>query len=39
MGDEAKQMVVIGAQRGHWVMLHNCHLLIEWLKELEAAID
>jgi dynein heavy chain len=39
MGEEAKQMVIIGSQRGHWVMLHNCHLLINWLKVLEGVID
>lgn len=39
MGNEAKSMVQIGAQRGQWIMLHNCHLLIKWLKELEATID
>jgi len=39
MGDEAKRMVQTGANRGQWVILHNCHLLVKWLKELEATID
>lgn len=25
--------------RGHWVMLQNCHLLVSWLKKLEAIIE
>lgn len=25
--------------RGHWVLLQNCHLLISWLKDLEACIE
>ena len=32
-------MVDVGARFGHWVMLHNCHLLIKWLKELEGIIE
>lgn len=39
MGDEAKQMLEHGANRGFWVMLLNCHLLTSWLKTLEAAFD
>ena len=27
------------AQRGHWLMLQNCHLLVKWLRELEKALD
>lgn len=39
MGGAAKHMVEVGARFGHWVMLHNCHLLIKWLKELESIIE
>ena len=34
-GPVAQQMLEMGAQRGHWVMLQNCHLLPNWLKTLE----
>jgi dynein heavy chain len=39
MGDTAKQYIESGAMRGHWVMLQNCHLLVSWLKKLEAIIE
>lgn len=40
MGDEAKKLIETGAIRGHWVMLHNCHLLQKWLKDtLEGTIE
>lgn len=40
MGDEAKKLIETGAIRGHWVMLHNCHLLERWLKDvLEGTIE
>eukprot|EP00924_Labyrinthula_sp_SR-Ha-C_P003608 maker-scaffold_3-augustus-gene-0.0-mRNA-1 protein AED:0.02 eAED:0.02 QI:0/0/0/1/0.5/0/3/0/4475 len=28
-----------GMVRGHWVLLQNCHLLINWLKELEGKME
>ena len=39
MGDDAKSCIEGGAMRGHWVMLQNCHLLVSWLKKLEAIIE
>jgi dynein heavy chain, axonemal len=39
MGDTAKQYIESGAMRGYWVMLQNCHLLVSWLKKLEAIIE
>eukprot|EP00744_Colponema_vietnamica_P002766 GILI01004305.1.p1 GENE.GILI01004305.1~~GILI01004305.1.p1 ORF type:complete len:1534 (+),score=358.98 GILI01004305.1:162-4604(+) len=38
-GDEAKKMVELGVIRGHWVLLQNCHLLVDWMKELEKLIE
>ena len=34
-----QEMVELGAQRGLWVMLQNCHLLPKWLKTLEKTLD
>jgi len=39
MGENAKHLIETGANRGHWVMLNNCHLLVSWLKELEALFE
>jgi len=39
MGDQARQYIELGSQRGHWVMLQNCHLLTSWLKTLEAVYE
>ena len=33
-GPVAQSMLEVGAARGHWVMLQNCHLLPSWLKTL-----
>lgn len=38
-GDEAKRMVEFGVIRGHWVLLQNCHLLVDWMRELEKLIE
>lgn len=38
-GEEAMKMVELGAVRGHWVLLQNCHLLIKWMKDLEKVIE
>nr|WAW84832.1 axonemal dynein heavy chain 10 [Halisarca dujardinii] len=35
----ALQYLEIASQRGHWLMLQNCHLLVRWLKELEKALE
>ncbi|KAJ1617774.1 dynein heavy chain and region D6 of dynein motor-domain-containing protein [Pavlovales sp. CCMP2436] len=37
-GPIAASMLDMGAQRGHWVMLQNCHLLPSWLKTLEKLL-
>lgn len=39
MGETARQYIETGVIRGHWVMLQNCHLLVSWLKKLEAIIE
>lgn len=25
--------------RGQWLMLQNCHLLVQWLKDLEKSLE
>jgi dynein heavy chain len=39
MGVLAQQCIETGYQRGHWVMLQNCHLLASWLKTLEKILE
>jgi len=39
MGGIAGQCIETGFQRGHWVMLQNCHLLASWLKTLEKILE
>lgn len=39
MEKEAQILIETGVQRGHWVMLQNCHLLISWLKTLEKLLE
>jgi dynein heavy chain len=39
MGGHAAQCIETGYQRGHWVMLQNCHLLASWLKTLEKILE
>jgi dynein heavy chain len=39
MESKAKEMIERGSIRGHWVMLQNCHLLVKWLKTMEAIIE
>jgi len=38
-GPVAKQLLETGSQRGHWVLLQNCHLLSSWLKTLEKLLE
>jgi len=38
-GPLAEQMLDTGYQRGHWVLLQNCHLLTSWLKRLEKTLE
>merc|ERR1719235_1189784 len=39
MGPVAAQSIETGYQRGHWVILQNCHLLVSWLKTLEKILE
>jgi len=39
MGPVAQQAIEVGVQRGHWVMLQNCHLLTSWMKTLEKLLE
>jgi len=39
MGPVAQSNIETGYQRGHWVMLQNCHLLSSWLRTLEKILD
>ena len=36
---EASKLVKSSGERGHWVMLQNCHLLAAWLKQLEKILE
>ncbi|KAG5494118.1 hypothetical protein JKF63_01953 [Porcisia hertigi] len=38
-GEEAMRLIEVGATRGHWVLLQNCHLLTAWMKEVEKALE
>ena len=38
-GQLALDMLETAAQRGHWLMLQNCHLLVKWLRDLEKAVE
>ena len=38
-GPLAEQMMEQGHQKGHWVLLQNCHLLSSWLKKLEKLLQ
>lgn len=38
-GPLAEQMMEQGYQKGHWVLLQNCHLLASWLKKLEKTLQ
>jgi len=38
-GPVAASMLEMGASRGHWVLLQNCHLLPSWLKTLEKILE
>ena len=38
-GKIALQMLETAAQRGQWLMLQNCHLLVRWLRDLEKALE
>ncbi|EDQ84603.1 uncharacterized protein MONBRDRAFT_39235 [Monosiga brevicollis MX1] len=38
-GPVALEMLETAAQRGQWLMLQNCHLLVKWLRDLEKALE
>ncbi|KAG5468030.1 hypothetical protein LSCM4_01117 [Leishmania orientalis] len=38
-GEEAMRLVEVGATRGHWVLLQNCHLLNAWMKDMEKTLE
>ncbi|KAK7195889.1 dynein heavy chain [Novymonas esmeraldas] len=38
-GEEAMRLAEVGATRGHWVLLQNCHLLTVWMKDLEKMLE
>ncbi|CBZ30501.1 putative dynein heavy chain [Leishmania mexicana MHOM/GT/2001/U1103] len=38
-GEEAMRLVEVGATRGHWVLLQNCHLLTAWMKDMEKMLE
>jgi dynein heavy chain len=35
----ALQLLDVAVSRGQWLMLQNCHLLVNWLKTLEKILD
>lgn len=35
----AMSLLETAIQRGQWLMLQNCHLLVKWLFELEKEIE
>jgi dynein heavy chain len=36
---KAEEMLDQGIQKGHWVLLANCHLLLSWMKNLEKILQ
>ncbi|CAE7939013.1 DHC1, partial [Symbiodinium sp. KB8] len=36
--EKAEELLMAGYNRGHWVLLSNCHLLLSWLKTLEKIL-
>ena len=38
-GGVAQSLLEMGATRGQWIVLQNCHLLASWLKTLEKIIE
>ena len=37
-GPHAEKLLDVGAKRGHWVLLQNCHLLASWLRTLDKIL-
>eukprot|EP01059_Diplonema_ambulator_P016442 TRINITY_DN279_c0_g1_i2.p1 TRINITY_DN279_c0_g1~~TRINITY_DN279_c0_g1_i2.p1 ORF type:complete len:4165 (+),score=1710.28 TRINITY_DN279_c0_g1_i2:209-12703(+) len=38
-GSIAMNLVEQGSTRGHWILLQNCHLLIDWMREIEKTLE
>eukprot|EP01138_Halocafeteria_seosinensis_P014623 gb/GECG01014928.1/.p1 GENE.gb/GECG01014928.1/~~gb/GECG01014928.1/.p1 ORF type:complete len:733 (+),score=87.59 gb/GECG01014928.1/:1-2199(+) len=36
---KAEELLHLGSQRGYWILLQNCHLLLSWLQNLERFIQ
>jgi dynein heavy chain len=37
--EKARVLLEKGIQKGYWVLLQNCHLLVKWMKDLEKILD
>ncbi|OHS94615.1 Dynein heavy chain family protein [Tritrichomonas foetus] len=37
--DAAKQLIMDGSQKGWWVYLGNCHLMLSWMDQFEGIIE
>lgn len=35
----ADNMIRKGLETGHWIVLQNCHLAVDWMKELDRICD
>jgi dynein heavy chain len=38
-GDLAMRFLETGVQRGHWILLQNCHLMLRWMPKLEVFLE
>jgi dynein heavy chain len=36
---KARDLIEKGIQKGHWVLLQNCHLLVKWMKNVEKILE
>uniref|UniRef100_A0A7S3YCE3 AAA+ ATPase domain-containing protein n=1 Tax=Lotharella globosa TaxID=91324 RepID=A0A7S3YCE3_9EUKA len=36
---EAQMLLEMGAKKGHWIILQNCHLMLSWLPTLEKWLE
>ena len=39
MGKRAAEMILLGRQQGHWVLLQNCHLYQDWMPTLDKLVE
>ncbi|KAH0787434.1 dynein heavy chain 2, axonemal [Histomonas meleagridis] len=37
--EAAKQLILEGSQKGWWIYLGNCHLMLSWMEEFEGLIE